>query len=388
MRRHALILTVVGAWAAVAFGSIAMAGLVLLAGLGGGIGDCTGAGGPGGGGAGAGTAEGPPDGRGRSWSSEQTGHARTIIQVAVQRGLPRRAAVIAVSTAIVESQLRNVGYGDRDSLGLFQQRPSQGWGSPRELLDPVSAAQKFYDALLALPQWALAPPGVAAQAVQRSAFPLRYAPEEPAAAALVARFWSGPDPPAGAGSGGAGPAGTNAAGVGVAGADAVLLAAACVDQGGAELPARPGARVDPARLPPGFVLPADPIRRAVVSAALAQVGKPYVWGAKGPDAFDCSGLTQTAWAGAGVAISAGTIAQIRDGAAVADLAAAAPGDLLFIPGSLGTAAVPRHVGIYAGHGLVVDARSARRGVMISSLDDWRAEVVAIRRIAGPEPSPG
>jgi cell wall-associated NlpC family hydrolase len=431
LRRRAVVLSVLGAWAAIAFGSIAMAGLVVLAGLGGGLGgDCAstgtgadgaGAGGAGAGGAGAGDAGavggagggGAPDGRGRSWSAEQTGHARTIIQVAAQRGLPRRAAVIAVSTAIVESQLHNVNYGDRDSIGLFQQRPSQGWGPPRELLEPVLAAQKFYDALLALPQWAFAPPGVAAQAVQRSAFPLRYAPEEPAAAALVARYWIGPDAPAGQapagqasagqasaakGPGGAAPVGAapvaadparaGPAGVADASADAALLASICADQGGADLPTRPGTTVEPTRLPPGFVLPVDPVRRAVVSAALAQVGKPYVWGAKGPDAFDCSGLTQTAWAGAGVVIPAGTIAQIRDGTAVADLADAAPGDLLFIPGSLGTVAVPRHVGIYAGNGLVVDARSARRGVMISSLDDWRGDVVAIRRITGPDPRPG
>jgi cell wall-associated NlpC family hydrolase len=383
VRRRAVIMVVLGAWAAVAFGSFAMAGLVVLVGLGGGLGgDCTaGVGGADAGGGAGGTA----NGAGRSWSAEQTGHARTIVKVAVQRGLPRRAAVIAVSTAIVESQLRNLDHGDRDSRGLFQQRSSQGWGPPAELLDPVLATQKFYDALLALPQWALAPPGVAAQAVQRSAFPLRYAPEEPAAAALVARYWTGPDSPAG--PAGSVPVAADPVGAG-GGVDAALLATLCADQGGAELPARPGTAVDPARLPPGFELPADPVRRAVVSAALAQVGKPYVWGAKGPDAFDCSGLTQTAWAGAGVTIPAGTIAQIRDGTAVASLADAAAGDLLFIPGSLGTVAVPRHVGIYAGHGLVVDARSARRGVMLSSLDDWRAEVVAIRRIAGPDPRPG
>ena len=124
----------------------------------------------------------------------------------------------------------------------------------------------------------------------------------------------------------------------------------------------------------------------MVSYALAQVTKPYVWGAKGPTAFDCSGLTQAAWAAAGVPIAAGTINQIRDGAPVTSFADAAPGDLLFIPGSFGTAAVPRHVGIYVGHGVVVDARNARRGVILSPLADWRDQVVAIRRVTPISPA--
>jgi hypothetical protein len=352
---------VVAAGAVLAIGSAALCAVVVLAAMGGALGGgCAGDGGTGGGAAQVGS---------RSWSAEQTANAQTIVQVAIERGLPRRAAVIAVSTAIVESTLRNVRYGDRDSLGLFQQRPSQGWGAPRELLNPVLAAGKFYDALVGIPRWAVRPPGSAAQAVQRSAFPERYAPAEPDAAALVTRFWVGPDVPP--------PRDPGAAQA------AALATPACPDQGGAELPARGGITVDPRRVPPGFTLPADPVARAAVSAALSLVGKPYVWGGKGPDAFDCSGLTQAAWAHAGTPISAGTLNQIRDGTPVADLAAVAPGDLLFIPGSLGTPSVPRHVGIYVGNGLVVDARSAARGVIISSVLDWRTEVVAVRRIADP-----
>ena len=366
MRRGAALLTVagIGAALAMALGSAALLAVLVIAGVGGALGGgCAGDGGTGGGAQQVGS---------RTWSAEQTANAQTITQVAVQRGLPRRAAVIAVSTAIVESTLRNVAYGDRDSLGLFQQRPSQSWGSPRDILNPVLAAGKFYDALAKIPRWPLLPPGTAAQAVQRSAFPQRYAPTEPAAADLVARYWVGPDDP--------GPpnGGTQA--------DrelAALATRACPDQGGAELPAGPGTAVDPSRIPPGFTMPADPVQRAVVSAALAQVGKPYRWGAKGPAAFDCSGLTQAAWAAAGVPISSGTINQIRDGTPVARLADVAPGDLLFVPGSLGTATVPRHIGIAVGNGLVVDARSSKRGVMLSSLADWRHDVVAIRHIAGP-----
>ena len=350
-----------------AVGSAGLVGLVFLASIGGALaGGCAGDGGTGGGAQQIGP---------RTWSAEQTANAQTITQVAVRRGLPRRAAVIAVSTAIVESQLRNVAYGDRDSLGLFQQRPSQNWGLPRDILNPALAAGKFYDALVALPRWPRLPPGVAAQAVQRSAFPQRYAPNERAAADLVARYWVGPDEPGGTGGGGTATAAERER--------AALATLACPDQGGAELPAGPGTPIDPARVPPGYTLPADPMHRAVASAALAQLGKPYVWGAKGPGAFDCSGLTQAAWAAAGVPISAGTINQVRDGSPVADLAQLAPGDLLFIPGSYGTTAVPRHVGLYVGGGFVVDARNSRRGVIVSSLEDWRDKIVAVRHIAGP-----
>ncbi len=368
MRRGPVLLVAAGCCALLALGSAVLVGLLLLASTGGALAEgCAGDGGNGGGAQQIGP---------RSWSAEQTANAQTITQVALGRRLPRRAAVIAVATAIVESQLRNVRYGDRDSLGLFQQRPSQGWGHPRELLNPVLAAGKFYDALLTVPRWALRPLGAAAQAVQRSAFPDRYAAHEPAAVALVGRFWVGPDhPKPGAGSGER--------------AAAAASTLACAGQGGAERPPGPGPVIDPGRLPPGFTLPADHVQRAVVSFALSQVGKPYRWGGKGPAAFDCSGLTQAAWAAAGFPLSTGTVNQIRDGTPLADLTRLAPGDLLFIPGSLGTAAVPRHVGLYIGGGLVVDARNSRRGVILSAVADWRSDVVAVRRIAGPPPpAPG
>src|SRR5680860_1593864 len=83
-----------------------------------------------------------------SFSPEQTANAATITAIALKRGLPARAATIANATAIQESKLRNIKFGDRDSLGLFQQRPSQGWGTEAQILDPVYAANKFYDALI------------------------------------------------------------------------------------------------------------------------------------------------------------------------------------------------------------------------------------------------
>ncbi|MEV4517862.1 M23 family metallopeptidase [Dactylosporangium sp. NPDC049525] len=124
------------------------------------------------------------------YSSEQVHHVQVIVTVGMQRGVPARGQVIAVATAMQESGLRNLGDlgadNDHDSLGLFQQRPSQGWGSPAQLLDPVWAAGRFYDALLRVAGWQALPLTVAAQRVQHSAYPDAYAKWEPAAAALVA----------------------------------------------------------------------------------------------------------------------------------------------------------------------------------------------------------
>jgi hypothetical protein len=107
-------------------------------------------------------------------TGEQIGNARTIAQVGYQRGLPDRAVVIALATAMQESRLRNLDYGDRDSLGLFQQRPSQGWGTPEQVQDPVHAAGKFYDHLVQIPDWQTGELTLVADAVQRSAFPFAY----------------------------------------------------------------------------------------------------------------------------------------------------------------------------------------------------------------------
>jgi hypothetical protein len=110
--------------------------------------------------------------------TEQTANAALIAQVAVRRGLPPRAVTIALATAMQESSLINVDYGDRDSLGLFQQRPSQGWGTPEEVMDPTYAAGAFYDALVLVPGYLDMPITEAAQAVQRSAYPDAYAKHE------------------------------------------------------------------------------------------------------------------------------------------------------------------------------------------------------------------
>ncbi len=118
-------------------------------------------------------------------------NAQLITGQALRLHMGIRSAVIAVATAMQESTLENLNYGDRDSLGLFQQRPSAGWGSPAQITNPVYAADAFLHALAAYqaadPGWATQPLWEAAQGVQRSAFPYAYAQWESQAAHIVAQ---------------------------------------------------------------------------------------------------------------------------------------------------------------------------------------------------------
>jgi hypothetical protein len=137
------------------------------------------------------TASPPGDGRPSigTWTPDQVANAATIINVGTRLAVPVRGWVIAIATAIQESSLTNLGdlgpANDHDSLGLFQQRPSQGWGTPAQLMDPTYAATEFYQALQRIPNWQSIPLDQAAQAVQRSAYPA-YARWEPDAEQIVA----------------------------------------------------------------------------------------------------------------------------------------------------------------------------------------------------------
>ncbi|MEV8391455.1 MULTISPECIES: hypothetical protein [unclassified Streptomyces] len=117
---------------------------------------------------------------------EQAENAATISAVGTTRGLPERAVTIALATALQESALRNLNHGDRDSLGLFQQRPSTGWGTEAQIQDPVYSAGQFYDHLVKVPGYSRLPLTEAAQRVQRSGFPQAYAKHEPDATLLAA----------------------------------------------------------------------------------------------------------------------------------------------------------------------------------------------------------
>ena len=116
---------------------------------------------------------------------EQAENAALISAISAQRGMPARAASIALATAYQESKLYNIDYGDRDSVGLFQQRPSQGWGTVAQLMDPVYATNAFFDALQDVDGYETMAITVAAQEVQRSAFPDAYADHEQDGRALA-----------------------------------------------------------------------------------------------------------------------------------------------------------------------------------------------------------
>jgi len=116
---------------------------------------------------------------------EQAENATTIAVVARRMHLPDHAVTVAIATALQESKLNNYPFGDRDSVGLFQQRPSQGWGRPDQLLTPSFAARAFFRHLLAVPRWQRLPVTAAAQSVQHSADGTGYAQWEEEARALA-----------------------------------------------------------------------------------------------------------------------------------------------------------------------------------------------------------
>ena len=118
-------------------------------------------------------------------SPDQAQNASIIAAVAYARGLPDHVVTVALATALQESELVDLPYGDRDSVGLFQQRPSQGWGTRTQLLDPVYAASAFYGRLTKVPGWGSMEVTRAAQAVQQSAAPDAYAQWEDEARALA-----------------------------------------------------------------------------------------------------------------------------------------------------------------------------------------------------------
>ncbi len=123
----------------------------------------------------------------------QRDNARTIVEVAKKTGVGERGAVIGVATALQESKLYNLGHlgvsNDHDSQGLFQQRPSTGWGSVEQITDPEYSTTAFFEALKRVQGWRDMPLTSAAQTVQVSAYPFHYAQWEEQSADLVSQFW-------------------------------------------------------------------------------------------------------------------------------------------------------------------------------------------------------
>ena len=136
------------------------------------------------------TADGDGQRERHALSAEQAANAALITAAAVERGAGPGAAVVALATAMQESQLVNIDYGDRDSVGLFQQRPSQGWGTVEQIMDPAYATAAFYDGLAEVDSASMSVTE-AAQAVQRSAHPDAYARHEDMARAFAGSLTGG-----------------------------------------------------------------------------------------------------------------------------------------------------------------------------------------------------
>ncbi|MEU8926134.1 NlpC/P60 family protein [Kitasatospora sp. NPDC048545] len=319
---------------------------------------------------------------GLSKPSEQIPNAKTIQATGVAMHIPVRGQVVALATALQESELRNVNGGDRDSLGLFQQRPSQGWGTPEQIMQPVYTSTKFYEALQKVSGWESMTVTQAAQAVQRSGFPDAYAKWQPLAEALQKALAPLFAPTSGTSS----TLNPTPAPTPTAGASASPTAG-----GGCGTPTAGGDGSDfgtiPAgSLPGGYTIPADapqPVQTAI-RWALGQLGTAYQWGgtcanSHGADPMgrcDCSSLIQMAYRTAGVSLERTTYDQVKQGI-TASADSLKPGDLLF---TRGTAAVPEHVGMFIGSGLIVHAPKTGDVVKISTLASWRPEILAVRRV--------
>jgi cell wall-associated NlpC family hydrolase len=268
--------------------------------------------------------------------------AATIVGVAKGMNAPPRAWIVALATAMQESGMGTAGMDvavDHDSLGLFQQRPSQGWGTPDEIRDPVHATQTFLAHLLAIPGWQDMPVTQAAQAVQRSAFPGAYAKWEPLAASLVG------------------------------------------DLAGVTSAIRPCAEGPTAglatTLPPG-------VAKSAIDFAVGETGKPYVWGATGPDSFDCSGLTLRAFQSAGVVLPRVARDQYGAGAHV-PVAQAQPGDLLFWAYDTSDPSTIHHVALYLGDGKIMEAQQTGVPLGVRPVRFTESELVPLATRPGTAP---
>jgi cell wall-associated NlpC family hydrolase len=300
----------------------------------------------------------------QTWDAGQRRIAAAIVAVGVRKGVPASGQVIALATAMQESALRNLPGGDADSIGVFQQRPSQDWGTPAQLTSVSYQSGKFYDALLAVPGWQAMPLTKAAQAVQHSAYPNAYARWTGPARSLAHQLNPGvppPDPPDSP------PGDCGLPDVAPGGSPRVWPSTSAART-------RTGVR--------------DISAAGAVAWALAQLGTRYSYGGDCTGAHsgnpvhecDCSSLVQQAYRAVGIDLPRTTTEQARTGTDVPSADQLRPGDLIFIPGTQGTRQAPDHVGLYIGHGLLVHAPTTGDIVKISTLSSWQPDIVAIRRI--------
>jgi len=299
-----------------------------------------------------------------AFSSAQVANAALIVQTATNRGLGGQGALVGLVTAIQETGLRNLANGglylrpadsrvlsaavwgqvqpllsasaqmpndgvtpgDWDSVGLFAQRPTAGYGGTgplaqkiATLMQPADAAAEFFDRLAQIPGWDSMAAGDAAQAVQRSAYPDRYAAHINDANQLLQAVSGIQVSPTGDGS---------------------CLNATVAASGGSG--------------------------SGALAWAQGQLGRPYLWGAAGPDAFDCSGLTQQAWAAVGVALPHDSRRQYAQTQRVAfsDLQ---PGDLVFWATDTADPTTIYHVAMWMGNNQILEAPAAGLTVRVAPM---------------------
>lgn len=267
--------------------------------------------------------------------------AATIISVAnSDPKLGGNAAIIGLIAGIAESGLKVdlPGQGDRDSVGVFQQRPSAGWGTVAEEENPGDSARMFFGVsagmtadtgLAEIPGWQHMDPGAAAQAVQRSAFPSRYDEQLPLARELV----------------------DNAR---TSGPSTVIDNCADLNPGNVTIGGNvtlPAAVLEAVAQEPAVI-------QTAIAYAVAQVGKPYIWGGVGPAGYDCSGLVLAAYGSAGVALphysgdQYAAMLHIPVGPGPDWWAPLLPGDVIFYEPAGGA---PQHELMYLGAGWMVEA---------------------------------
>jgi cell wall-associated NlpC family hydrolase len=305
------------------------------------------------------------------FANDQLANAALIVAAGDEMRVPQRGQVIAVATAMQESGLHNLDHGDRDSVGLFQQRAS--WGSLATRMDPKASAKLFYARLLAIPGWQSLPLTLAAQRVQVSALPDAYAKWEAKAEQVVGS----------------------------------VLGISCQPSS----PTQPGSPAPGAPPPPG-VQPSDPQAAAVLARAVSQVGVPYAWGggnSSGPTrgisdgggpadqagdsrktGFDCSGLMVYAFAAAGITVPHQTQAIWASFAPpITDRGQLQPGDIILTSNN-GQPSGIDHAGLYLGGGRVVDAPESGTTVRIEpdvwANPWWSAHFIGAVRPLGSGPS--
>jgi cell wall-associated NlpC family hydrolase len=278
------------------------------------------------------------------FDADQMNNAAVIVAIGKQMDVPAPGWVVAITAALQESDLVNVDQGDRDSLGLFQERPSQGWGSPAQIMDPIYSSTQFYRHLLAVPRWQQLSVNDAAQAVERSGYPQAYGPHVPIAEKIVA----------------------------------AVAGAVCTSTG-----ASAGSCTE--------VHAPNPVALAAVTFACQQLGVPYQWGGNGPadasltafskarippdeQGFDCSGLTKAAYAAAGVTIPRTAQTQYNAGPHLPSGQSITAGDLVFF----GTSSrAVTHVGIAISATDMIDA--PHTGAVVRSEPIWRQDFVGVTR---------